>query len=424
MKYLFLFFFIQLNGIGKSKNIDSDYLLPEKINNYCEKLIVNNNNLPIKNTINIFNPYLFKQYIENNQQYLENKLQIRFNKMNKFFLWEIIPDIRTSNFSDYSFDFRISSLIESIINNIFPSKVNEIIYQQKQIEKQLILDFQSYLKSLIKIVGDIRSKYRNIEYLSGELEKKKDILELLPKDELEAVYEIENNLLNISIDLINLFSELEEIIIKSNLTITKEHIENLFNLYNEIFKNIKENTDNYKNTEYLNMEKLKINIKDMIPNKKKIILKKPLLPSTKSFFSKLPVNIKLTITNNFYYPRLINTITKDNFSFSLSVNELINNIINYFFEKKIYKIKLLDENNKWKNMKKNQELYINTLDKKYENLQKILLTLNTILKNEKLLSVVKVKKIINNHMEFINTEEEIIGNILTKIMYEILLIKD
>lgn len=426
MSYFLLLFL----GVYNANQLNYNNLILSKIDDYCNNLIINKEKLNKENFLlvndkNIFTTYIFIKYIESNQQYLENKLQFTSNKITNFFLWQIIPDvdIKTFDFTEYNINFNISQILESLFNNIFPYELNKIIYQQKELEKELILGFQEQLVNLIKVIGNIRSKYRSFQYLLEEFQKKKHIFEILPENELETVYELENHLLQVSMELINLFNELEETIIKSNFILTQEHVKNIFYLYEEIFSHIKENTKNYKQIENLNLEELKFFIQDKyLTEKKRILLKKPLLPKNNNIFNKLPISIRLSIEKIF--TSIINKNFSSNFTFSLSLSELVNIIIGYFFERKIFNINKLNEDKKWTNLKKNQELNNINLENKHINMTHILNILNKILTNEELLSVVKMKKIINNHIEFINTQEEIITNILIKILYDIVKMTD
>lgn len=426
MSYFLLLFLEVYNA----NQLNYNNLIPSKIYDYCNNLIMNKKklnkeNFSLVNDKNVFNTYIFMKYIENNQQYLENKLQLTSNKITNFFLWQIIPDVDIKNFdfTEYNINFNISQILESLLNNIFPYELNKIIYQQKQLEKELILGFQEQLINLIKVIGSIRSKYRSFQYLLEEFQKKKHIFEILPENELETIYELENHLLQVSMELINLFNQLEEIIIKSNFILTQEHVKNIFYLYEEIFSHIKENTKNYKEIEDLNLEELKFFIQNKyLTEKKRILLKKTSLPKNNNIFNKLPLSINLSI-EKFFAPN-INKNFLSRFTFNLSLNGLVNIIINYFFERKIFNVNKLNEDKKWINLKKNQEINNTNLENKHINMTHILNILNKILTNEELLSVVKMKKIINNHIEFINTQEEIITNTLSKILYDIIKITD
>ena len=421
MNYFYIYFFLQ--SYGQENTINYESLLPLKIFNYSNEIIFKKKDYFIdsfKKKSHIFQPHIFNIYLKNNKEYINNKLKINLTKFNNFFLWEIIPDVATNDFKNYQFTFNISEVVESLLNNIFPYELNKMIYEKKQLEKQLILDFQEQVKNLIKVVGSIRSKCRNFQYLIEEINKKKEIFHLLPEDELDAFYSLENYLLDISFEIISLFNQLDEAIIKSNFTLTQEYIDDLFTLYEEIFIHIKEKTQDYEIINYLNMEEFKNIIKnDFLNTNKKILLKKPLLVKDYNIFHKLPIGIQLNIDNIFK----LNEISKDNFSFTLSVSTLITEIINYIFNRKTQKITETDENNKWINLKKTKEINNNNLNNKHINLQKILENLNKLLKNEQLLSVVKVKKIIRNHMDYINTQDDIITNILIKIIDEIIEIK-
>lgn len=424
MHYFFLFL-IQLNGNNISK-IEYNKLLPEKIFNYCNSKILNQEQSNKQIVLsNIFHVDIFMKYINNNSEYLEKKLETKLNKINKFFLWEIIPEIITINNDlgfnehDYTFIFKfnISNIIEGILNNIFPYELNKLLYDQKQLEKQLIIDFQDQLKNLIKIIGNIRSKYRIFQYLIKELNEKKEYFSFLPENELESTYELENNLLQTSAELMDLFGELDGLIIKSNFTLNNNHLDSLFFIYNMVHIHIKEKSQEYKNIENISLEAYKNFVKKEFNINKRIILKKPILPKNNNLFNKLPVDIRLSFNKYFEFKR-------ENLEIVLSPGDLIKTFIDYFFRGKIHKVQNLIENNKWKSLKEQKKINIENITNKYDSLKIILKTLNTILNNEKLLSVIKIKKIIHNNIEYINTEEEIIGNILNKIIEEVIDIRE
>ena len=416
----------QLNLLDK-KNLEEKILL-KNISNYCNNNISVNRDLneeEIKN--NILNPNIYSVYVNKNEKSSEKILQIKANKYNNFFLWQIIPEIETDDFQQYKLYLNGSKLIEALFQNIFPYKTNKMIYEKKQLQKELIFDFQEQLKNLIKLIGNIRSKYRSYKYILEELLNKNNNRKILASEnELENLFLLENSLLELSIELTNLFGQLEDIIIKSNFTIHQSHIDDLFLLYNKIHIHIKKKTNDYNNNEYINienLEELKKTIKnDYIKNKNKLVMRQPLLPKQnlfQNFFQKLPVTIKLSLTKYFKFH-----MDKKEHTFILSISQLIQIIINYIFNKKIDENTILDENKQWNNLIKNQENNNKNLLEKYENTKKTLEVLKVILNNEELLSVIKLKKSIDYYKSFIDGEEEIISNILLQINSEIILIKE
>lgn len=339
-------------------------------------------------------------FIQSDIYYKRYKNKLHSIKLESLFFWSFLPNVNYTyspaiigSKNVFSIDISLNNIIESIMKDILSYDEKQIIYDIENYYQELILSFEDLVCSVIQKISELRARYRILQYLYKELEKKIEIMAALEEEHLEDIFIIKGEILKTSVELIEIEKDLQELIVKSNGTIDNKYINNIHYIFNNLFVILKQNRTNIKEFNFNNI--------NVYISKKNLIFKQPIPPKNYLFFTKFFIDGKFNFT-----------FDKDEWSFLLSFKpiEYINHIIQSVFAWKSYKLTLQEQLEKWDKKKRNREIRTTNLIEEIKLHQDTLVLMYQLLKNEYLLSTLKIKRVIHNRIITIIEEEKIIGN--------------
>jgi hypothetical protein len=359
--------------------------------------------------------------------YTKSKNKLEMEKIISLIWFTFLPNVEFNykfgilgHDKHFDMSLNLNSIYESLIDSIYSYSKLLMISEIKKNLQELIFSFEELLCASIKIVSDIRAKYRTLKYLIRELEKKQTLIEHLEEEHLEEIFTIQEEIFRAVNALMELEKNLNESIIKSNFVISKAYINNLFAILNDLFQIIKNNRKSLtpmleqknelpERTTFNSLEQFHEYNRNNYVENYQIFLKISLPPnySQLSYFKKFLLDVKLTFD-----------IFNRKFSWDLvfSPFQLIQFFIRCYFESKNSRLNIEERKQEW-NKKVQFRIYtLSNLKTEQANNMEVLMFLYVLLWNEKLMEHVKVKRLIHNTANTISKEEEILSNDLISIV--------
>lgn len=387
------------------ENLNDFKLLPPNVISFVEENVFNyTNELEIKF---YFSNMLYVKYIEKDSDIQKIKFSIKNEYLKQFILWSLLPtakydmDIisKMMGNNNIKFTWSLVAIFDSMVDLIFNDQVKNIIYNQKKKQNELILKFQNILKKLIENVKLFRTKARILVYLHKEIKRKYSNIEILTNDDIQNKYMIESLILKTSLELVNVFYEIHKIIIESNFILDDKHINYFFSIFNYLYTYIHKNIKSFDLKELLDMANSFNDTK-----KENIFFNKIKKSSNIGSIFKLSSFLEITVDNQLQ------------FSIIGFLSKIIQNFLSLFFNKKILNIEVKYDEQKWKDLIKQNELY------KKDNEENIIFTKDKLMfvyeliNKDNLLKTIKVKNMVENYVSFIETGEELVASILLNIL--------
>jgi hypothetical protein len=393
---------------------DCNIKIPENINKFTSEKISNNKQITI-NSKKLFSIYLYEKFIKKDANFQNNQSAIKNEYVKQIFIWSLMPRITyepTENFfllnekTEFKFDWDLINIFETIIDNISDDQVKNIIYNNKKEVNKLIIQFRDILKKLINSIMVLRIKVRTLEYLNKELKKKYSNVEILTNEDIQNKYMIESYILKVSMEIVNAYYEIHQIIIESNFVLDEDYINNIFDIFSYIYNNIHKKIK----TKILNTNEIYNEIKNN--SKNKIIIRKLKKNPNYSNFLKVSNFLTLSVNKNFLV------------SFSIMIGKFIQYFISLIFNRKVHKIELEYDNRKWEDLIKQKEIILEDNESNITFNKNQVIFLFSLLKNDNLSKTIKVKNTVHDYMNWIEAQESLIKFMLEKLLIENIIYKE
>lgn len=342
----------------------------------------------------------FEAFLKKDVKYLSLLQKLRFIGVETSFLWYLAPQIVFSFDdlrSEWDLQFSINALMDGALRSLFSYDKKKLIYQIKQQQQEELLKFEEILLKVIRNITEIRSKYRALVYLHQELQRKINCEHILEDDPAEEILTLQEYIYDMAGELIQAEQHLQELIIKTNFTLSKNYIKNIFKIFHVLFNSLK----SYRS----NIHEIKIDTNNLVNNKYKFVLKSLRIPKKPPFYFKLPFGIKMNFN-----------LTGLSRSWQLTLNpvEYIKSIVDDTYESRLLNLEQLENHEKWRRIINDRDNSDRVEENKYATNINALKILYTLLRNEKLIQVIKIKKFIKNSIDVIQKEEEMVAHMLYK----------